>query len=201
MYTVTVELTDTVFESRDRFTQRQFEAFMKRNEDRLHDYELIDGRIVVSPSSAWPYTECEIKVASLILNFAQAHQRGRVFGATGTIALPSGDTLIPDAVFISHERWNAAAPHRFGKFPRVAPDLVVEVLSPSSTLRDKQRKRAIYARNGVREYWIVDLRRKSLAQYLLRDRRFGRPRIHQAEDVVAGVVLEGLSFKVRDIIP
>lgn len=200
MYTGVVDI-ETVFESQDTFTQRQFEALMARNRDELHRYELIDGRIVVSPSSGWPHLECESNVLVMLATFAKTKGLGKAFGATATMAFPSGDTLIPDAVFISNERCSAAAPHRYGKFLRVVPDLVVEVLSRGSVSRDKGSKRAIYAKNGVREYWIIDVKEQSLTQYVARGRRFGRPRVYRGEDTVVSVALQGLSFEVASIIP
>ena len=61
-----------------------------------------------------------------------------------------------------------------------APDLMVEVLSPATARMDRGRKMQIYGRSGVREYWIVDLKSKSVEQYLLRD---GELRFHNAYTV------------------
>jgi Uma2 family endonuclease len=66
--------------------------------------------------------------------------------------------LIPDIVFIRHDRLHIVGP----KTIDAAPDLVVEILSPGTRQRDLTVKRDLYARFGVREYWIVDPDRRTV---------------------------------------
>jgi Uma2 family endonuclease len=72
--------------------------------------------------------------------------------------MPSGDTVGPDVSFFSRARLAAGPAPVVGKFLRFVPDLVVEILSPSTERRDVTEKKEICRRNGVGEYWIVDAR-------------------------------------------
>jgi Uma2 family endonuclease len=94
--------------------------------------------------------------------FTQAH----VFGSSTGYELPSGDTLQPDLSFISTARWKAGpAPKRPNDFLRIVPDLVVEILSPSTAKRDRTEKLEIYTSNGVDEVWIVDAERREVTVF------------------------------------
>ena len=68
------------------------------------------------------------------------------------MVLSETDVVQPDLLFVSNERSYIITPAN----ARGAPDLVVEILSPSTAERDRTFKRALYARYGVREYWLVD---------------------------------------------
>ena len=70
--------------------------------------------------------------------------------------------MSPDVTVVLRETWEAAPAPRPNHFLTVVPDLVVEVLSPSTSRRDRVAKRDIYERSGVREYWLLDARRREI---------------------------------------
>jgi Uma2 family endonuclease len=78
---------------------------------------------------------------------------GQVLYAPFDVKLSLFTVLVPDLIYFSTERFARVVNQ---KHATAAPDLVVEVLSPGTRRRDKGRKRAIYEREGVSEYWIVD---------------------------------------------
>ena len=80
-----------------------------------------------------------------------------------------------------------------------APDIVIEILSPSSAKNDKYRKFNLYEKAGVREYWIVDGANELIEIFVLENEKFVRKSILQAEDVITSTVLEGLEIKVSEI--
>ena len=113
--------------------------------------EILEGELVVSPSPNWRH---QWIVGELFVAL-RAHVRAR---GLGQVALAPMDVIFdphnvaePDVLYIATERLDIVRDRVWG-----APDLCVEVLSPSSVTRDRQAKRAVYARFGVREYWIVD---------------------------------------------
>jgi len=77
---------------------------------------------------------------------------------------------------------------------RGAPDFVVEILSPSTAMKDLGRKKALYARHGVREYWIVNPEDRSVLAYRLEGAEFGRVQDFRAGEEVRSSVLEGFSW-------
>ena len=144
-------------------TQAEFRTWLDERLDggRGH-YELLNGRVVMSPPAGWPHAQIGVNVTLALRQYADRHRTGRVFDSSAGFDLPTGDTLEPDGSLVTTARWNAAPPPVLGQFLKVVPDLVVEILSPSTRSRDLTEKKDVYARNGVDEYWIVDPRARSL---------------------------------------
>jgi Uma2 family endonuclease len=149
---------ETVFRSEERFTQEEFwEWLQDLPASDLHHYELIDGRIVMTPPAGYPHGGVGSRLVYRLARVIEPEGLGVVFDASAGYDLPSGDTLERDVSFVSRARLEAGEAPRRGRFLRVVPDVVVEILSPSTRRRDREEKRDIYARNGVDEYWIVDV--------------------------------------------
>ncbi|MFO0981486.1 MAG: Uma2 family endonuclease [Planctomycetota bacterium] len=151
-------MIETEFRSTRAFTQAEFEewAMSDRVPCTLYRYELLGGHVVMEPPAGYPHGETAAALVALLYGAISAAKAGKVYGSSQGFALPSGDTVEPDIAFVSCERL-ATGPHpQFGKHLRIVPDLVVEILSPSTRHRDQIEKREIYGQNGVREYWIVD---------------------------------------------
>jgi Uma2 family endonuclease len=100
-------------------------------------------------------------------DFVSKHNLGTVFGSSAGYELPSGDTLEPDASFISRERWSKGPEPRRGQFLKIAPNLVVEILSPATARQDRIEKKRVYESNGVDEYWLVDPQRREITVFHL----------------------------------
>ena len=134
------------------FTYEDYKTLTASTDDR---YELIDGDLYMVPAPTVTHQVVAKNLLFLLEQHVRATQCGRVLGPPLDIVLGVGDArsvVQPDVLFISHERSNIVTdPEIVG-----APDLVVEVLSPSSSTRDRTLKMSLYARSGVREYWIVD---------------------------------------------
>ena len=165
----------TSFESSRSFNQPEFARWCASMHDDLNRYELLNGRIVMNPPSGWPQGEVSALVASLFTSHVRPRQLGRFFGADQGCELPSGDTVSPDVSFVSVERWESSAPHESGRFLRVVPSLVVEILSPATASRDRGEKKLIYELNGVEEYWLVDAPAQTVTQLVRVGQRFGAP--------------------------
>jgi Uma2 family endonuclease len=123
-------------------------------------YEIINGELIVNPAPTSGHQRVFFQLARLLDEYAQATGAGEVFLAPLAVKLGRFDVVEPDLVFLAASR------------PRVpdadnaidyAPDLVVEILSPSSRSTDRVKKMALYARSGVREYWIADPDQRTLA--------------------------------------
>ncbi|MGH7834854.1 MAG: Uma2 family endonuclease, partial [Candidatus Binatia bacterium] len=113
--------------------------------------------------------------------------------------LPSGDTLEPDASFISAERW-AKGPHVGAtQFLRIVPNLVVEILSPATAQRDRVEKKKIYQINGVDEYWLVDPDRRDVTVFQLVQGKYGAGKRFRANQNLRSPLLPGLSIATRSL--
>ena len=180
------------------------EEFARWVDDRpstdLNHYELVNGRVVVTPPAGHPHGAIESELQFVIGVFVRAHALGRVFGSSQGFRLPSGDTLEPDLGFVSNARWRAIGTPVAGEFLKVVPDLVVEILSPSTRSRDPREKKAIYERNGVREYWLVDSVATEVTVFVLQDGRYGAGHVFVAGERVRSEILAGLEADVSTLV-
>ena len=78
---------------------------------------------------------------------------------------------------------------------RGGPDFVVEILSPSTAMKDLSKKKTLYAKHGVREYWILNPEDLSVLAYRLEGTAFGRVREYHAGEEVDSTVLIGFTWK------
>lgn len=193
---------ETAFRSEELFTQEEFHRWLETlPASDVHRYELLGGRIVMSPPAKFRHGFVEGNLHRCIGTFVDEKDLGITLGSSAGFDLPTGDTLEPDFSFVSRERW-AAGPRPDDDdegFTRIVPDLVVEIVSPTSVRRDRIEKRLVYPRCGVREYWIVDPARGEIAVFTSLGDRFDEPRV-----VVSGAipsrVLHGLATRVEDVL-
>ena len=115
--------------------------------------ELVYGVVREPPSPAYGHQKVVGALFRLLIGHVEEHGLGDVCVSPVDVVLDEAAGLIvqPDLIFISAERLSIIQQHVAG-----APDLVVEVLSPSTEHRDRTMKLDCYRRYGVREYWIVD---------------------------------------------
>ena len=133
-----------------RLTYNDLMAIPTEREGDRH--ELIDGELIVTPSPAPIHQIVSRNLFRLLDRHVEAGDLGSVLYAPLDIRFTRHDVLIPDIIFIARDRLQI-----IGDVAIVAPpDLVVEILSPGTRRRDLKIKRALYARFGVQEFWIVD---------------------------------------------
>lgn len=140
---------------------------MPRRDENGNDcrLELIRGELkVMSPSKPLHGIVCA-EIAAELRDFVREHGLGRVFGAeTGFVVERDPDTVLGvDAAFVSRERLSAV--EDLNSFFPSAPDLAVEVLSPSNTRREMDEKVALYFGAGARAVWVFNPRKKTAAVY------------------------------------
>jgi Uma2 family endonuclease len=186
------------FESCETLTQAEFAQWVTTAARDDHRYELLNARVVREPPAGWPHGRIEARLLERLVRFVRAHDPGEVFGSSQGFELPSGDTVAPDAAFVSHDRWRGMPSPEEGRFLRVVPDLVVEILSTATGWRDRGEKKAIYERNGVREYWLVDARAQRVTRMCLREGRFDGGVAFGRDDVLTSEALAGLEIVVGE---
>lgn len=125
--------------------------------------ELIDNTLV-EKAVGFQASVVAATITALLRNFVALHRLGIVSGADGMFRLLASSVRGPDVAFLSRERFPG------GQFPQeaypsLAPDLAIEVLSPSNTKAEMMRKRIEYFHSGVHLVWIVDCRSRSVAVY------------------------------------
>jgi Uma2 family endonuclease len=195
-------MPQTAFISTETFTQDEFEAWLAElpSWDSNH-YELINGSVVMTPPAGWPHGNTEARIVRVLGNCAAQHHLGEVFGSSTGYRLPSGDTLEPDVSFISSIRLQAGPAPQRGKFLAIVPNLVVEILSAPTAVRDRTEKKEIYERNRVEEYWLVDTDKQAITVFRLSAGRYSSPLTFASGDVITSVVLSQLSLLVSEVFP
>ena len=128
--------------------------------------ELINGQVVLmSPQPSINHVNVINNISILFGNFLKG-KTCQSFPDSAAVFLTEKDYFVPDFMVVCDPdkvKYNGV----YG-----APDLVVEVLSPSTAKRDRGYKKQVYEQCGVREYWLVDVNNKSVEQYLLHDGKF-----------------------------
>jgi len=117
--------------------------------------ELIDGELYVTPA---PTPQHQRTVACLwcsLEGWLREEELGEAFLAPLDVHLPTGEVVQPDLLVVKSVNPRVVKPDAV----HGVPDLVVEVVSPAQPERDRYVKRQLYARNAVREFWIVASRR------------------------------------------
>ncbi len=125
--------------------------YVRFPDDRLR-HEIIGGVHVVSPSPVTRHQRILGRLHVLLQLHLADHPIGEVFLSPFDVLLSTFDIVVPDLVYLSHER----ARFLTTKNLQGPPDLVVEILSPGTRRRDRGVKRNLYERAGVAEYWIID---------------------------------------------
>ncbi len=142
-----------------------------RMPDDGNRYEFIGGRLYMTPAPSIRHHRTSERLQSALRRVLQSPGRGEVFYAPVLVEFPgTGDRVQPDILFVSNERRRIIGERQVTG----APDLVVEILSPSTAHRDRGIKLDLYARRGVREYWIVDPEEDAVDVW-----RFGRTPGHE----------------------
>ncbi|MBI2866122.1 MAG: Uma2 family endonuclease [Chloroflexi bacterium] len=135
-----------------------YEDYRNLPESETKRYELLEGELVMVPSPTTYHQRILGRLHVLLAGFVNKNSLGEVFVAPFDIVLSADTVLQPDILFVSNGRASIITPENI----RGAPDLVIEVLSPATAERDRIYKRSLYARYGVKEYWIVDPSMKTI---------------------------------------
>jgi Uma2 family endonuclease len=114
--------------------------------------EVIDGELVMTPAPGLRHQQIVMHLSWLLYGFVRENEVGTVFGNPVDVLFAEGDYLEPDIVFVGTSR-NDVLTDRGVEGP---PDLVVEVVSPSTAARDRGVKLERYGFYGVPEYWVID---------------------------------------------
>ena len=132
-----------------KYTVRDYMSIPDGDERR---FELIDGELMLAPAPVPRHQMVVIELLYILKEFVERHGLGKVLIAPTDVVLSEHFVLQPDILFISTDRLHIIGERNV----QGAPDLVIEVLSPSTTERDRVLKSSGYLRFGVPEYWIVD---------------------------------------------
>ncbi len=167
-----------------------------RNTPADKRYELLDGELVVAPAPRIPHQRVGMKLGTRLHTFVKDRGLGEILFAPCDVLLSNTDVVQPDLLFVSRERSDILLG---GDNVRGAPDLVIEILSPSTSGLDRTLKRRLYAKHGVREYWLVDPDAKTVAILLMGQDAFDVAGTYGEGQIVTSPTLKGFTFNLDEI--
>ena len=154
-------------------------------------YEIIQGVLYVTNAPDIDHQFTVFELARQIGNFVIEHKLGRVLTAPFEVHLSEISRPVqPDVFFIKAERWPAPG----AKFFEGAPDLIVEVLSPSTSRTDRFIKFNEYEQAGVPEYWIANPKTRSVEIFVLSGGEYAQLGEFTGNEPIQSVVLTGLTI-------
>ncbi len=114
------------------------------------------GEIIIVPPVGGESDFQSVEVIGQLRDWAKRDGRGRAFGTSVGFILPTGAAYSPDAAWVSNARLAQLTKQQRRKFPRLCPEFVVEVMSPSDRLKTAQEKMRDWMANGVQLGWLID---------------------------------------------
>lgn len=158
-------------------------------------YQLIRGKLIMTPSPIPYHQEISRKLSQKIGNFVEENNLGTLYYAPLDVIFGEKEVYQPDIIFISKE--NIKIIHE--KNIQGAPDIVIEILSPETAYYDLREKFMVFEKSGVKEYWIVDPGMKKIEIYENSEKKF---RIHseaEGDGVVLSEIFNGLTISLVEI--
>ena len=145
-------------------TDEQFFQLCEDNQDLKFERTANGHLIIMSPTGGATGSRNADLTAQL---YVWNHQRklGKVFDSSTGFKLPNGADRSPDAAWLKLEHWNALTPEQQEKFVPLCPDFVVELMSPSDSLKTIQVKMQEYIDNGARLGWLIDRQNQQVEIY------------------------------------
>ncbi|HUG42354.1 MAG TPA: Uma2 family endonuclease [Longimicrobiales bacterium] len=150
-------------EARSRPTRWTYAEFARLPSEGGTRYEVVAGELVVTPSPSLRHQRIASDLVTLLNGFVREHGLGELYSGPVDVLLAEGDYVEPDIVFVRSD-------HREYLTDRGIegpPDLIVEILSPSTAARDRGIKLDRYRHFGVPEYWVVDPDARSIEVWRL----------------------------------
>lgn len=175
-------------------------ADYQRLPDDGRRYEVIRGNLYVTPAPIYAHQYASIQLSSRLLRHVTEEDLGTVVTAPFDVILPGiASPVQPDLIYFRKDNQPRPDDRRF----EGTPDLVIEILSPSTSRRDLHVKLGAYEDAGVPEYWIVDPKSRSVTVFALPEggteyEEIGR---HVAGETVGSRVLEGLELGLDGVFP
>jgi Uma2 family endonuclease len=165
---------------------------------RLPDYpryELIDGEFILTPAPSLDHQDISFELTIRLGLYLRKHKIGRAFAAPVDVIFDKWNVCQPDLIFVSNER--ASILTSAGVLG--APDLTIELLSPSTGFYDLTKKKDLYERFGVKEYWIVDPLQGSIDIFANRNGTFELIFSGRGKGEAASEVLPGFKVSIEEL--
>jgi len=150
------------------------------------------GELIIMPPTGGSTGNRNLKINQQLANWADQDGTGLGFDSSTCFQLPNGAKLSPDVAWIPLIKWQTLTPEQQDKFPPLCPDFIVELRSPSDSLKDLREKMQDYINNGTRLGWLINRQNQQVEIY-----RSGKepeildnPTTLSGEDVLLNFILD-----------
>ena len=159
-------------------------------------YELLDGDLIMVPAPNLKHQHVLGNLHYHLRQFITEHGTGRLFLAPCDVYLSDTNVVQPDLLFVSRKRKHLLSD---GQKVQGAPDLVVEIVSPSSEDTDRETKHELYGKHGVTEYWLVDPKAETISIHRQRGDTLASTDIFGRGETLRSPLFAGLELHLDDI--
>ncbi len=157
-------------------------------------FELQNGKLIYIASPKTLHQLILGNIFNYLFFFVKQQKLGKVFSSPMDVHFDEKNIVQPDILFVSKERNAIIKDWIFG-----APDLAVEIFSPSTKRNDKKNKFNLYQKHGVLEYWLVDTELKTVEVHVLKEKKYALKGIYKAGDSLKSNVVKGFEMAVVEL--
>ncbi|MEW6238351.1 MAG: Uma2 family endonuclease [Candidatus Omnitrophota bacterium] len=173
--------------------QFTYEDYLHFSEDKR--YEIIEGEVYMVQSPLTYHQRVSGNIFRVIAEYVEDRHLGVTFSAPLDVVLSDIDVVQPDILFVSNENAGIIT----DKNIQGAPDMVIEILSPSSDYKDKVLKSKLYAKFGVKEYWLVDPGAKQIQVFTRKDAALALWNAYRLDETMHSALWPELILELKSI--
>jgi Uma2 family endonuclease len=174
-----------------KISEKDFFEFCQANREWRIE-RTSNGDITITPPAGGETGKQNFNLTGAFYGWVKSDRTGEAFDSSTGFILPNGAERSPDLAWIRLDRWNALTEEERKRFPPLCPDFVVELRSPSDSLRGLQAKMQEYIENGAQLGWLIDLEEKSVYVYRpeVEVERLDSPDTVLGEPLLKGFILD-----------
>ena len=158
-------------------------------------YQLIAGELIMTPSPGFFHQSISMNLSIVLGSFIKRHKVGTLLAAPLDVHLSDEDIYQPDLIFIRADKTRGIHTDKL----RVIPDLVIEVLSPSTAYLDFTRKKEMYCARGVEEYWIINPEMETVEIMIKHGEIYQTESLLKNDAILESKMFPGFQMKIADI--
>ncbi len=174
-----------------KFTDDEFWEFCRQN-DGMRIEMTKEGDVIIMPPTGSETGDRNAEITTQLRIWAKKDKSGKTYDSSTGFKLPDGATLSPDASWVLNERLEKFTAKQREKFLPLCPDFVLELRSPSDSLKSSQKKMEEYMENGARLGLLIDPKAKKVHVYhpSAETETLDNPKTVSGEDVLRGFELD-----------
>ena len=174
-----------------------YQDYLQLPEDKR--YEIIDGELFMVPSPNEAHQHILAYIFNCVFNYVKINKLGYVYCAPFDVLFSEEDIVQPDIIFVSDKNKKIITKDNI----QGTPDLLVEILSPGTSKRDLGIKKKLYAKNGVREYWVVDPAQETIEVLNLKEGEYRGKSYHTGvvgqTSRLSSSVIQGIDIDIKEL--